>query len=127
VRWRMGHGRTTAKIAIKAAALTGRAGYVWHDAAADRWCLVVRQFQVDPGAEYIDALWDNPAEAGFAFQACKVCGDAERFNELEYHVPGVQATAGANRCVDQSHVWAFRGPRPPIGDIARRLLGAESV
>lgn len=125
VRWRMGGPGGDAKIALKALPLAGRAGYVCRAAAADSWSLVVRQFTVEPAGEYVDALWTDPANAGWVFQACCVRSGAERFNELEYHAPAVSSEPGRNRATDESQVWAFRGPAAAVAEAARLLLGAN--
>lgn len=116
VSWHMGHSGESAKIAIKAASLTGRAGYLRTSTPgiAD---LVIREFDVDLGGDYVDALWAPPHETGWTFQACGVRDGDARFNELEYHAP-----AGANRGRDQSRVWAFRGPATEIAEAAKSLL-----
>ena len=123
VRWTMGGCGDNAKISLKAAALTGRAGHLRRTARAGVWELVVREFTVDPKADYVDALWEHPHEAGWTFQACCVRGSEERFNELEYHAPAVTAADGVNCGHDESRVWAFRGPAVAIDEAAHALLG----
>lgn len=121
VRWHMTGPGTDAKVSLKAAPLTGRAGYLRQRAQPDSWDLVVRDFTVDPAGDYVDALWWPPYETGWAFQACRVAAGTERFNELEYHVPAVAGGV----CRDESRVWAYRGPREAILAAARELLGLE--
>jgi len=123
VRWGMGGDGVDAKIAIRAQGLTGRAGYVRKATQAGTLDLVVREFAVDPSGEYVDALWEQPHETGWAFQACCVRTGAERFNELEYHAPAATATAERNFSRDESRVWAFRGPAAAIAGAAEVLLG----
>ncbi|MEI8080191.1 MAG: hypothetical protein WCH61_11260, partial [bacterium] len=101
------------------------AGHLCPAAAADSWNLVVRQFTVAPAGDYVDALWTDPNDTGWVFQACCVRSGAERFNELEYHAPAVRAEAGRNRATEESQLWAFRGPAAAIVEAARLLLGAE--
>jgi len=125
VRWNMGSSGDNAKIGLKALSLTGRVGYLRRTSAAGIWDLVVRQFQVDPNGDYVDALWVHPYETGWAFQACCVRSGEERFNELEYHVPAVTAAAGVNHGRDESRVWAFRGPGATIAESAEALLGTK--
>ena len=125
VRWRMGGPGGDAKIALKALPLVGRAGHVCRAATSDAWNLVVRQFAVAPAGDYVDALWTDPANTGWVFQACCVRSGAERFNELEYHAPAVRSEPGRNRAADESQVWAFRGSAVAIAEAARLLLGAE--
>ncbi|MBM4142444.1 MAG: hypothetical protein FJ225_02450 [Lentisphaerae bacterium] len=116
VRWRMASPGPDTKISLKAGALTGRAGYLRRDAASGTADLVVREFTVVPGGDYVDALWEPPHETGWGFQACCVRNGAELFNELEYHAP-----AGCRQ--DESRVWAFRGSADAVQGIAAILLG----
>ena len=119
VRWRMGGSGSDAKIALKAASLTGRAGYIRQTATPGICDLVVREFGVDPSGVYVDALWDDPQDTGWVFQACCVRNGAERFNELEYHASAAPARVSR----DESHVWAYRGPEDSIVAAAQLLLG----
>lgn len=123
MRWNMAAPGPDSKIAVKAQPLTGRVGYLRSTAdtrhptrSTWNWDLVVREFAMDPGGDYVDALWDPPYETGWAFQACCIRNGAERFNELEYHAP-----AGCRR--DESRVWAYRGPADAIAEAAETLLG----
>jgi hypothetical protein len=122
VRWKMSGGETDAKIGLKAPPLTGRVGYLRQNAEAGLWDLVVRQFAVNPQGNYVDALWSDPHEKGWVFQACCVC-NVEHFNELEYHVHAVISLPGSNFSRDESTVWAFRGSAEAIDQAARELLG----
>lgn len=119
--WSMTPGAETTKIAVKADVCAGRAGYVWGE--GDVWNLVVRQFSVWPGGDYVDCLWHPPYETGFAFQACAVRGGSESFNEMEYHAPAVRTRSGAGQALDESRLWAFRGARTDIEAAAVALLG----
>jgi hypothetical protein len=124
--WRMPDAGGNSKISVKAAALTGRAGYVYPSRGGnDVWNLVVRSFVVNLSGDYVDALWNDPADAGYAFQACAVNDGQETFNELEYHAPAVESVEGWNRSRDQSQLWAFRGGPDGIAEAARLLLGIE--
>ena len=126
VRWNMGPPGGDAKIGIKAQPLTDRAGYLHETATPGIWDLVVRQFAVDPAGDYADVLWSN-GEAGWTFQACCVRNGAERFNELEYHVPAATAVSGRNVSRDESSVWAFRGGFEEISEAMRVLLGIHEI
>jgi len=125
VRWHMAAPGPDAKIAIKAPSLTGRAGYLRQTATSGIWDLVIREFAVDPGGNYVDALWEPPHETGWCFQACCVRNGDERFNELEYHAPAAIAAAGANTGRDESRVWAFRGAADAVSEAACVLLGVD--
>lgn len=111
------------KIGVKAAALTGRAGYVY--GAGPERVLVVRNFFVNPAGAYVDVPWTDEADVGYAFQACNVSNAAlGSFSELEYHVPAIGGRTGLTECADVSQVWAFRGPGERVEHLARLLLGA---
>ncbi len=111
------------KIALKAAAVCGRAGYVF--CGGDQFSLVIRNFFVNPSGEYIDVQRHDPDDYGYAFQMCRV--DEPQYGsfcELEYHAPAVGALPDPAKSEDISQVWAFRGRREAIDAIARKLLGA---
>jgi hypothetical protein len=116
IYWRMALTGPDTKIAIKADALTGRAAYVRPCAEPGMADLVVREFDICPTGGYVDALWEPPHEAGWAFQACCVRNGPEQFNELEYHAP-----LECRR--DESRVWGFRGATGVVMGVAARLLG----
>lgn len=123
VRWEMGPPGADAKIALRADALTGRAGHLRRNLTTGSADLVVREFTVVPGADYVDALWEPPHETGWIFQACCVRNGTERFNELEYHAPAANSTAGPTVSRDESRVWAFRGEYEAVMTAADALLG----
>ena len=111
------------KIALKAAAVCGRAGYVY--GREDLFSLVIRNFFVNPSGEYIDVQRHDPDDYGYAFQICRVDEPAYgSFCELEYHAPAIGAFPDPTRSEETSQVWAFRGGRDVIDVIAQKLLGA---
>jgi hypothetical protein len=110
------------KIGVRALAATGRVGYLRCEGPA--WTLVVRNFTVNPSGTYVDVPWDDPADLGYAVQACNVNSQWGAFGELEYHVPAIGGPSGLTRCEDTSQVWAFRGGPEPIRVLADLLLGA---
>jgi hypothetical protein len=111
------------KLGIRAAAVTGRAGYLYK--SGSETSLVVRNFSVNPSGEYIDVPWVETDNFGFAFQACNVNSGLGAFSELEYHVPAAGPSDGQSRSEDQSQMWAFRGPDQAVRSIAQRLLAAD--
>jgi hypothetical protein len=114
------------KIGVRAAAATGRVGYVCP--SGRDWALVVRDFRSDPAGLYADFPWDDPRDTGYAVQACNVSNETlGHFSELEYHVPAIGGDAGAARCEDVSRVWAFRGARAAVEALADAMLTAERV
>jgi hypothetical protein len=127
LRWSMASHGENAKIALRARPLSGRAGYLRPSTVSDAWDLVVRQFSVDPVGDYADALWDQPRETGWVFQACCIRAGEERFNGLEYHTPAATSAVGAIVRYDTSQVWAFRGPAGVVANIACGLLGASDI
>ncbi|MBU4400558.1 MAG: hypothetical protein KKE86_14645, partial [Planctomycetes bacterium] len=106
------------KIAVKAAVLCGRAGYVY--GSGDQWSLVVRNFSVNPSGAYVDVQRHDPEDFGYGFQMCRV-DEVEfgSFCELEYHAPALGALPDPARSEDVSQVWAFRGARMAIDAVAR--------
>jgi hypothetical protein len=119
-------GREQHKIGVRAAAVTGRAGYL-RRVDAERSTLLVRSFAVNPSGEYVDAPWDAPDELGYAFQSYNDNGSLGAFGELEYHTPAIGGSTGLDRYSDVSQLWAYTGPPLDIERIAARVLGAESL
>lgn len=119
-------GQVQYKVGLRAASLTGRAGYL-RSLGANSWGLVVRNFAVNPSGEYIDVPWDGPEELGYAFEAYNDDGKLGAFGELEYHVPAIGGDTGLTSSVDQSQVWAFSGPERRVRAIAELLLGAGAL
>jgi hypothetical protein len=111
------------KLGVRATATTGRAGYLYGSGQATS--LVVRNFNINPSAEYVDVPWSETENFGFAFQACNVNSNLGAFSELEYHVPAAGTKDGTARSEDHSQMWAFRGPESAIRSIAQRLLSAD--
>src|SRR6185312_5357699 len=120
VRWRM-RAKGEQKIGIRAAATTGRAGYLYE--RGGEASLVIRNFVVNPAGEYIDTPWMEPEDLGYSVQACNVDSHLGSFSELEYHVPAIGGDTGVVDCEDVSQVWAFRGTRDAITACATYLLG----
>ncbi len=119
-------GREQHKIGVRAAAVTGRAGYL-RRVDAERSTLLVRNFVVNPSGEYVDTPWDAPNELGYAFQAYNDNGSLGAFGELEYHTPAIGGSTGLDRYTDVSQLWAFTGPPTVIDRLATHLLGEESL
>lgn len=112
------------KIALRAVAMTGRVGYRFEQGG--RWALIIRGFVVNPSGEYVDVPWDDPADLGYATQACNVSSGLGQFSELEYHIPAIGGQTGRTRCDDAAQVWAFRGPKDAIAAVTKTLLGPEA-
>jgi hypothetical protein len=112
------------KIAVKAASICGRTGYVYH--SGEEWSLLMRNFFVNPSAEYVDTQRHDPEDFGYAFQMCRVDEiDFGSFCEMEYHAPAVGSLPDPTYSEDNSHVWAFRGGKSAIACIAKKLLGVN--
>ena len=119
LQWDMNSGATR-KIAVLASQTGSRCGHLRQDKHGD-WHLVVREFSVDPSGDYCDALWNNPAQRGFAFQSCLVDHPTlGRFNELEHHSPA--AIANGPAVCDHSTVLAWSGPAENIRSLTNFLF-----
>ena len=116
--WRF-EGSANAKIGIAAAALTGRAAAL-RRLEADRWCLIIRQFPVDPAARYGDYPNGVP-RADQVFQAW----DGMGVGEMEYHSPVLDAEQGPRTWQDQDYLWAFGGSTDAITALADSLLHVD--
>lgn len=122
VRYRM-RQRGEHKISLRAAPMTGRAGYLY--CSGSQWSLVVRNFMVNPSGEYVDVPWTESGWLGFAVQACNVNSALGAFSEFEYHTPAIGHRTGSVRCDDTAQVWAFRGSRARIVKIAQLLVAGR--
>jgi hypothetical protein len=111
------------KIGIRAAVTTGRIGYIYP--TENRHALIVRNFFVNPSGEYADVPWTEPEDRGYSTQACSVNSRWGMFSEMEYHVPAIGGSTGLRHVEDRSQLWAFRGSREDIIEIARALLSNE--
>jgi len=120
VRYRM-RQQGEHKISLRAIATCGRVGYLYR--SADNWCLIVRNFTVNPSGEYADVPWNDTAYFGFSTQACNVNSGLGQFSELEYHIPAIGHDTGRTRCDDAAQVWAFRGPERQVLRARQLLLG----
>jgi hypothetical protein len=109
------------KIGVRAVGSAGRVGYMYDSDGSST--LIVRNFFVNPAGDYVDTPWTDQEDFGYAVQACNVNSSLGRFSELEYHVPAIGEGTGLNRCDDVSQVWAFRGARPLLKEVAQSLLG----
>lgn len=106
------------KLGLFPEACRGRAGYIFPQ--GDMTNLVVRNFDIAPDGEYEDTRWDDPDGRGYCVQACCVNNELGAFSELEYHVPCVSPANPFRE--DRSQVWAFRGARHEIADVARKIF-----
>jgi hypothetical protein len=111
------------KIGVHAVATTGRIGYL--HAAGNKHVLIVRNFCVNPSGVYADVPWTEPEDRGYSTQACSVNSKWGMFSEMEYHVPAIGGETGRDHIEDRSQLWAFRGSREDIVEIARSLISNE--
>jgi hypothetical protein len=122
IRYKM-RAKGEQKITIRAAATTGRAGYLY--ARGGKWALVMRNYAVNPSGEYVDAPWSDPDDVGYATQGCNVSCDLGSFSELEYHIPAIGRKTGHVRCQDAAQVWAYRGTQEQMLTVAHALLSPD--
>jgi len=122
VRYKV-RGAGILKIGVRAVASTGRLGYLYP--SGEDWALVVRNFAVDPSGEYVDVPWEQSTSSGdltYSTQAYSVNNELGAFCELEYHAPAIGFGTGQFRSDDTSQVWAFRGSRDVIHQVASNLM-----
>jgi hypothetical protein len=111
------------KIGVRAALTTGRIGYLYP--TASKHALIIRNFFVNPSGEYADVPWTEPDDRGYSTQACSVNSRWGMFSEMEYHVPAIGGDTGLSHIEDRSQLWAFRGSREDMIQIAQALLSNE--
>lgn len=108
------------KIAVRAAASTGRTGYIFK--TGDTWNLVIRNFFVNLSGRYVDVPVFDPDDTGYAVNAVNVQSALGDFSEMEYHAPAVGKDTGTGICTDISQIWAYRGGKSAIDTIADILV-----
>ncbi len=111
------------KIGLRSMVTAGRIGYLYP--TGNQQALIVRNFSVNPSGEYADVPWTEPEDRGYSTQACSVNSRWGMFSEMEYHVPAIGGDTGLRYIEDRSQLWAFRGSRHDIENIARALLSSE--
>jgi hypothetical protein len=112
------------KIGIKAAFCRGRIGFI-RKCDNESWSLLVRNFLVNPSAEYIDVPWDDLEDTGYAIQCCNDDGNWGDFGEFEYHTPAIGYNTGQTSYTDLSQLWAFNGKRQQIEQVTKWLLSVD--
>lgn len=110
------------KLAVRAVTTTGRTGYAYQ--AGSQWCLVIRNFTVNPSGTYVDVPKDEPEDFGYSVNAVNVKSGLGDFCEMEYHAPALGHDMESAGGTDVSQMWAFRGERDAVDVIARELLGS---
>jgi len=118
IMWRYG-GEARAKFGLAATVLTGRSA-VFRELEPGRWCMIVRQFRVDPNATYADHPY-GVSRNDQAFQAW----DGYGFGEMEFHSPALDAGRGPRELKESDQLWAFGGSPRAIVALAARLLGVD--
>ncbi len=108
------------KIAVRAVSTTGRTGYIFEQ--GDKWNLVIRNFFVNPSGFYVDVPKFKPDDPGYSVNAVNVKSGLGDFCEMEYHVPAAGSAPGTDVSVDTSQIWAYRGVKKSIEQIADFLL-----
>jgi hypothetical protein len=111
------------KIAIRVSdVLGGRAGYL-REISKGEFSLLVRNFFVEPSADYVDTPWNDPEDRGYVLDCYNDGGINGLYGELEYHSPAMGPGSGRSQCVDRAQLWGFQGQREKILNIMGQLLG----
>jgi hypothetical protein len=118
ILWRFG-GTAHAKFGLSSAALTGRSA-VLRELEPGRWCMIVRQYPVDPKGKYGDHPYGEP-RSDQAFQAW----DGFGFGEVEFHSTVLDAELGPRELKESDQLWAFGGSAQAISALAFRLLAVD--
>jgi hypothetical protein len=118
IMWRY-DGTAQTKLGLSSAALTGRSA-VLRELEPGRWCMIVRQFPVDPKGRYGDHPYEVP-RSDQAFQAW----DGFGFGEMEFHSTVLDAELGPREIKESDQLWAFGGSAEAISALALRLLAVD--
>ena len=111
------------KIGVRAAASTGRLGYVFQQGESSS--LIIRNFFNNPSGNYVDVPKFAPEDFGYSVFAVCVDSALGDFTEMEYHAPAIRAELGESCSDDVSQIWAFNGSHENIRKIVRVLLGDD--
>lgn len=109
------------KISIKVNDVTGRAGYI-REGTDGKHYLFIRQFDVDPSAEYGDVPAHALSDKGHCVQCYNDNGELGQFGELEYHTPMMDRSSGNNILQDTSQVGCYLGRLEDMLRIQQLLL-----
>ena len=112
------------KIGIRKTEVLGRAGYLSNPGGAggDDANLVVRNFLVNPSANYADVPLHTPSGTQDCIQSYNHMSGPSGFGELEYHSPGICRAMAEPVVTDTNQVWVFTGKREDLVPIASKLL-----
>lgn len=120
-------GRERHKIAIRAIDLpAGRAAY-FRKLTEDAYTIVIRNFFIDPSAEYVDTPWDDPADRGYALECHNDGGANGPYGELEYHTPAMGSGTGRTECFDRAQLYGYLGSKKDIVRIMSAFFGRAVV
>lgn len=109
------------KISIKAGYVTGRAGYI-REGKDGKFYLLIRQFYVDPSADYLDVPIHSLSDKGHCVQCYNDNGELGQFGELEYHTPVMEMARGMNVLQDKSQIWCYSGRQEDMQKIQLLLM-----
>jgi hypothetical protein len=112
------------KVGYKAAAVVGRVGYAlkWVDS---QWCLIIRNFFVNPSSTYCEEPHHSPHCQGHAIHVYNDGGPLGGFGELECNGQTIGGETGLSAMKDSMFLWVFCGDRERISKISSQLLGEE--
>lgn len=122
VRYRM-QAAGEQKIGVGPGRVSGRTAYL--HGSDENAALVVRSFTVHPSGRYVDVPFGRQEAEGSAFQACNINSGLGSFAELEYHAPAISVSSGTREMSDKSVLWAYRGPKSSLVEVARLLVSTE--
>lgn len=114
------NGVQNAKLGLSSKVLTGRSA-VLRRLKSKAWCMIIRDFPVNPAGTYIDHPHGVPRNDQ-AFQAWDGLG----FGEMEFHSPGLDASGGPKLYEESDRLWAFGGGARAISYLAERLLKVDA-
>ncbi|MDX2140180.1 MAG: DUF6786 family protein [Chloroflexota bacterium] len=115
-------GRREYKTGYKAAALTGRLGYL-NVLADGRGYLIIRNYFNNPSAIYAEEPPGLPGVNGHSVHAYNGGGDFGQMGELEVTGQTIGGVSGRASSTDDFVLWVFSGAREQLQAIGRVLLG----
>ena len=115
------------KIAVRAMDLLGGRAAYFRKLADDEYTLLVRNFFIDPSAEYVDTPSVDPTDRGYVLECYNDGGVNGAYGELEYHSPAMGNGTGRSECFDRAQLWGFQGSREDIVRMMSVFLGSAVV
>lgn len=117
-------GDSRYKIAYKAAALTGRFGYLKDSDTEDSYLIIIN-YPNNPSAMYSEEPPLVPGDTGYSIHIYNDDGNSGGFAEMECNMQTIGNPTGLTRSIDRLSKWIFVGKTEKLRKISDALLGYD--